>query len=173
MVSYYRFYEGWLFAPGTVTISEYLAGHLNRNLGKDYWTHMESWWHQRDADNVLLLSFEVMQEDLRAVVSKVANFLGFGGGSDLIDLVTHQSSLEFMLEHEHRFNDLLHRERSTTVGALPPGSGSTKVTDGTFDPKRYELSPDILTTMEANWRDTMGANCGIHSYEALTDELRG
>ena len=172
MISYYRFYEGWLFEPGTVTMDEYLAGHLNRARGKDYWTHMESWWRRRDTDNVLLLSYELMKEDLRPTVSKVADFIGVDADSDLIDLVTRQSSLEFMLEHGDRFDDLLHRERATAVGALPPGAGSTKVSDGHYDPARYELSPETIASMETNWSETMGASFGLNSYDEVVDQLR-
>lgn len=172
MVSYYRFYEGWLFEPGTVSMEEYLAPHLDRGRRKDHWTHMESWWGQRDSDDVLLLSYELMKEDLRSAVVKVSDFLVMDADDDLIDLVTKQSSLEFMLKHGDRFDDRMHRERGAAVGAHPEGIGSTKVTDGVFDPTHYELSPEILEAMEANWQDSMGARFAIHSYNELTEALR-
>lgn len=172
MVSYYRFYEGWMFEPGTVTIDEYLAPHLDRTRGKDYWTHMASWWQERDSEDVLLLSYELMQEDLRAAVEAVAEFLSTDAGDDLIELVTRQSTREFMLEHRDRFDDLLHRERATAVGALPPGAGATKVTQGPLDAERYHLSVDVLSAMEDNWRETMGARFGIGSYDDLIALMR-
>ncbi|MDH3459112.1 MAG: sulfotransferase domain-containing protein [Gemmatimonadota bacterium] len=172
MISYYRFYEGWMFEPGSVTIEEYVAFHLNRERGKDYWTHIESWWRQRDAANVLLLSYEVMKEDLRPTVARVADFLEIDADPSLIDLVTKQSSLQFMLEHGDRFNDLLHRERATAVGALPPGAGASKVTAGVADPTRYQLSPQTLAAIDANWAETMGASFGITSYDQVVEALR-
>ncbi len=172
LVSYYRFYEGWLFEPGTVTLDEYLAPHLDRSRGKDYWTHMESWWHRRDAGDVLLLSYELMKDGHRPAVRRVAGFIGIAADDHLIDLVTKQSTLEFMLEHIDRFNDRLHRERSEAVGALPPGSGATKVTDGVFDPDRYRLSPEAVAAMEQNWRETMEASFGIRSYDEVVERLR-
>ena len=172
LISYYRFYEGWLFEPGTVSLDEYLAPHLDRGRGKDYWSHMSSWWGQRDNPDVLLLSFELMKEDLLSVVRRIADFLEMDATEDLAELVTRQSSLEFMLQHEDKFNDLLHRQRGEAVGALPPGSGSTKVSDGVFDPARYTLSSDALTAIETNWQETMAASFGIDSYDQLVDELR-
>lgn len=172
MVSYYRFYEGWLFEPGTVTIDEYVGGHQDRERGKDYWTHIESWWGQRDADDVLLLSYELMKEDHRPAVAAIAGFLEIDADEDLIDLATEQSTLEFMLEHGDRFNDLLHRRRATEVGALPPGAGATKVTDGVFDPARYLLSPETVAAMDQNWHETMGTTFGLHSYDELVDAMR-
>jgi hypothetical protein len=172
MISYYRMYEGWMFEPGAVTLDEYLAPHLDRTRRKDYWTHMESWWARRYANDTLLLSYELMLEDHRPAVVAVAEFLGIDADEALIDLVTKQSSREFMLEHEDKFNDLLHRRRSEEVGALPRGSGSTKVSDGVFDPARYVLSPEVLLAMQANWRETMGASFGIDSYDQLVEIQR-
>ncbi len=172
MVSYYRFYEGWLFEPGTVSIDEYIAPHLNLNIGKDYWNHMASWWDQRDNDQVLLLSYELMLEDIRPVVVAVAKFLGTDADDELIDLVVHQASREFMLEHEHRFNDQMHRDRGEAVGALPPGSGSTKVTSGASDALQYKMSDETRQAMEDAWASTMGERFGIDSYADLVDLQR-
>lgn len=172
MVSYYRFYEGWLFEPGTVTMEEYLAPHLDLGRGKDYWNHIQSWWAQRENPEVLLLSYELMQENPRGTVIQVAEFLEMDVSRDLIDLVTRQSSREFMLEHSDKFNDRMHRDRGDAVGALPPGSGSTKVSSAEFDRSRYELSPTILARMEENWTETMGKAFGFQSYEDVTDRLR-
>ncbi|MGF1666387.1 MAG: sulfotransferase domain-containing protein [Acidimicrobiia bacterium] len=171
-VSYYRFYEGWLFEPGTVSLEEYLAPHLQRDRGKDYWTHIESWWAQRDSSDTLLLSYELMREDLRSTVVQVAEFLQIEADTDLIDLVTRQSTHEFMVEHADRFDDRMHRERSDAVGALPAGAGSSKVGKPEVDPARYVLSPELLERMETNWQETMGARFGIRSYDAVTEALR-
>lgn len=172
MVSYYRFYEGWLFEPGTVTLAEYLAPHLDRGKGKDYWSHMSSWWARRDDENVLLFSYELMQEDIRPVVVQIAEFLEIDADGSLIDLVVSQASREFMLEHKDKFNDLMHRERNDLVGALPPGSGAIKVSAVEFDRARYELSPEVLAAMDRNWAETMGDGFGIDSYDELVDRFR-
>ncbi len=58
------------------------------------------------------------------------------------------------------------------MGALPPGSGATKVTDGVFDPDRYRLSPEAVAAMEQNWRETMEASFGIRSYDEVVERLR-
>lgn len=172
MVSYYRFYEGWLFEPGAVTLDEYLAPHLELNRGKDYWNHLHSWWSQRDNPDVLLLSYELMQQDLAATIGQVAAFLGIDASDDLFNLVERQSTRAFMLEHADKFNDKMHRERGDEVGALPPGSGSTKVTSGHVDPANYQLSTAIIDVMEQNWAETMGSTFGIENYHQLTDRLR-
>ncbi len=170
-LSYYRFYEGWLFEPGTVTLDEYLAPHLDRSKSKDYWTHLASWWAQRDNPDVLLLSYEWMLDHPGQTVELVDRFVGFAANKELLDLVTRQSTREFMLAHSDKFNDDLHRRRSDEVGALPPGTGAVKVTDGSYDPERYQISDWALETMELNWQATMGAEFDIHSYKELKELL--
>jgi hypothetical protein len=172
MVSYYKFYEGWLFEPGTVTLDEYLAPHLDRSPGKDYWSHMSSWWEQRDNPDVLLLSYELMQQEPRQTVAAVADFLDIGADDALLDLVTHQSTLEFMLEHEDKFNDKMHRERGGEVGAHPVGIGSTKVTDGSWVGDRYELSEAVLAKMDQHWREAITEPFGFETYNELTEAIR-
>ena len=172
MISYYRFYEGWMFEPGRVTLDEYVGGHLQRERGKDYWTHMESWWAQRDAEHVLLLSYELMREDAAHTIAKIADFIGVEADDQMLDLAAEQSSRQFMLEHGDRFNDLLHRDRATAVGALPAGAGASKVTDGKFDPALYELTPNLIAGMERNWAESMGAKFGLNSYGDVVEQLR-
>ena len=169
MRSYYKFYEGWLFEPGTVSLDEYLAPHLQKS-GKDYWSHLASWWRERDNTDVLLLSFELMKQDLRGHVEKVAEFLGFVD-DELIDLATRYSTLEFMLEHEDKFNDKMHRERGAEVGSHPAGIGSTKVTSG-VDASRYALSEDALAKMEQRWTEEIAEPFGFATYDDLTEALR-
>lgn len=172
MLSYYRFYEGWLFEPGTVTIDEYLAPHLDLGIGKDYWNHMASWWEQRDNPDVLLFSYELMCEDIRPVIVKIAEFLQLDVDSETIDLVEHQSSRSFMLEHQTKFNDLLHRIRGEETGALPPGSGSTKVTSGASKSPNYVMSERTRAGMEVCWAETMDARFGIETYDELLERQR-
>jgi len=40
-----------------------------------YWTHLASWYAQRERHNILVLHYEEMQIDLAATVSRVAHFL--------------------------------------------------------------------------------------------------
>lgn len=172
LVSYYRFYEGWLFEPGTVTLDEYLEPHLTLGGGKDYWNHITSWWRQRDNPDVLLLSYELMLDSPRPVMERVASFLDVDLGAALEEVVLRQSSRQFMLEHEDKFNDLLHRERGTRVGAHPSWAGATKVTDGVVDGSGYTLSAEAQTRIDRNWAETMGAEFGIETYDDLVEIQR-
>jgi hypothetical protein len=48
LVSMYRFLEGWFFEPGAIGIEEFARRRfMNRDEGRDYWTHLVSWWEVR------------------------------------------------------------------------------------------------------------------------------
>ena len=53
-------------------IGEFMAG---RGEYGPYWTHLASWYAQRERHNILVLHYEEMQIDLAATVSRVAHFL--------------------------------------------------------------------------------------------------
>src|SRR4051812_39630584 len=61
LVSTFRFMDGWFIEPGTITIEEFAGPWLTGEVREgDYWSHLVSWWDQRDRDDVLLLSYESM-----------------------------------------------------------------------------------------------------------------
>ncbi len=53
-------------------IGEFMAGRVEYG---PYWTHLASWYAQRERHNILVLHYEEMQIDLAATVSRVAHFL--------------------------------------------------------------------------------------------------
>src|SRR5262245_35199260 len=92
LVSLYRFMEGWFFEPGTVSIAEFARGRfLLRSDGRDYWTHLRSWWEQRRDANVLLLCYEHMHLDLESTIRRVAAFADIALDDELLRLVMRQS----------------------------------------------------------------------------------
>jgi hypothetical protein len=66
-VSMYRFMEGWWIEPGKVSYEQFLEPRLKGRVhGQDYWSHLVSWWEQRDNPDVLLFSYEQMTADPEA-----------------------------------------------------------------------------------------------------------
>ena len=53
-------------------IGEFMAGRVEYG---PYWSHLASWYAQREHRNILVLHYEEMQVDLAATVSRVASFL--------------------------------------------------------------------------------------------------
>ena len=168
LVSLYRFKEGWFFEPGAFSIEEFARReYFKRDERRDYWHHLRSWWERREEDEVLLLAFEDMKEDLPRAVRSVAAFLDIPLDDELLDLVARQASLEFMLAHKDRFDDLLMRQRGETAAGLPPGGDSSKVRNGEVGAHRFELPADIAREMDEIWRQEIEPPLSFESYDAL------
>ncbi|MEE2777582.1 MAG: sulfotransferase domain-containing protein [Acidobacteriota bacterium] len=172
LVSLYHFMEGWFFAHGAFTREEFARGHFYlRGKKRDYWHHLRTWWARRDETDVMLLTFEGMKADLAGTVRRVAAFLGLDLDPDLERVVVEQASLQFMLAHKDRFDDLLMREHSERNALLPAGSDSAKVREGKVGASKVELSADLSAELEELWRDEIEAQIGFASYAEVCDAL--
>jgi len=171
LVSAFRFDEGWMFEPGSVSIEQFSRGYVRRGGRRDYWHHLASWWpHRSDAD-VLMLSYEQMNRDLESTIRRIAAFVGIELDAALLDIVLRQSSLEFMLTHKDRFDDRLMRERSELMAGLPPGSDSAKVRKGKVGEHKKELPTEIADELDQIWREDIESKFGFANYAALSAAL--
>jgi hypothetical protein len=172
-VSMYRFMEGWFFEPGAVSMAEFAALRTaERPDGSDYWGHLLSWWAQRDNPDVLLLSYEHMSAAPEANIRRLAAFCGIALDEDLLALTLENSSLDFMLRHKDRFDDLMMRKLSEQRCNLPAGSDSAKVRRGGVGGHRQELSAALSTALDAIWAERVAPKTGFADYAALEADLR-
>lgn len=173
LVSFHHFMSGWFFEPGAFSIEEFARRqYFQRGEGRDYWHHLRSWWERRDEDQVLLLTFEDMKEDLPPIVRRIADFIGVEADDELLDLVVEQASIDFMLAHKNRFDDLLMRERAESAVGLPKGGDSAKVRKGEVGTHRAELSDEISQELDEIWAAEIAELLGFASYDDLRRALR-
>lgn len=172
VVSLYRFFEGWLFEPGSISIETFASEFfLHGTMSGRYWDHLAGWWAQREREDVLILSFEDMKRDLAGTVRRVARFMGVDADQALLDLVIEQSSYEFMRAHERQFDDHLLREARDQACGLPPGGVTTKVRAGRVGDHVRELPASVIETMDAMWREVIEARFGFRSYADMRAAL--
>ena len=173
LVSMYRFMEGWFFEPGALSIAEFAELRIVRRPdGSDYWSHLISWWEQRDNPDVLLMSYEQMSADPAATIRRLADFSGIALDADLLALTLERSSLDFMLRHKDRFDDLMMRRASEVRCNLPAGGDSAKVCKGVVGGHRGELPVEVEAALDAMWAQTVAPATGFADYAALDAELR-
>ena len=173
VISMYRFFEGWLFEPGSISMTSFARDYfMLREGGRRYWTHLVSWWSQRHRPEVLLLSYELMHEDLNATIRRVAAFIGCELDDELLALTARQSTLEFMRAHRAQFDDHLVREARDEALGLPPGSGGGKVRSGRVGDYARELSAEVAAALDVIWRDEVEPETGLASYDGLRDAMR-
>jgi hypothetical protein len=174
IVSFYRFFEGWLFEPGTISLKTLIRWRWPRDEAdkQGYWYHLISWWEQRHNPDVLLLCYENMKGDLSGTVQKIARFMGIELDDALLDVVVRQSSREFMLAHRHQFDERHMREIGEKRAELPPAIDSSKVTAGTSNQARYQLSSALKTELDDIWREQVQPKFGFKNYEELCQVLK-
>lgn len=172
-VSHYRFMEGWFFEPGSISYEAYLEGLMaGRARGMDYWSHLTSWWDQRDNPDVLLLSYEHMIDDPVTTIVRVAEFLGIELTEALLACTLEHTSFDFMRRHGDRFDDSLMRRLTELPGGVPAGSDSTKVRKGGVGGHQQELPASVSAGLDALWASDAAPRTGFANYASLEAALR-
>lgn len=161
LISAYRFFEGWLFEPGSISLDDFGRMFLD---GRGYYLHLASWWERREDPDVLLVAYEHMQADPDAAVHRVAEFLGFGGDEGKIAVGVEQSSFATMKANEPRYDDPMMRALSERVCDLLPGGDSSKVRTARSGRGESALSPGLLAELDEVWQLALGACCDLSSY---------
>ena len=77
-----------------------------------------------------------------------------------------------MLAHRHQFNERHIHEVGGKRAGLPPPIDSSKVTSGTSDQVRYQLSPTLKEELDDIWREQVQPKFGFKNYENLRQALK-
>lgn len=173
IVSFYRFFEGWLFEPGTISLEGLTRWRWPRDKAdrQGYWYHLTSWWEQSQNPEVLLLCYEDMRVNPSATIQRIARFMGIVLDDSLLDIVLRHSSREFMLAHQHQFDEHHLRDIGGKRAGLPPPINSSKVTPGVSNGNRYKLSPELKQELDEIWQEQVQPKFGFKNYEELRQAL--
>ncbi len=174
LLSFYRFFEGFYFEKGTITLEELTKWRWPQDSLEEagYWHHLNSWLEQRDNKDVLLLCYENMRADLEGTVRLIANFMNIDLDDDLLAIVVRQSSRPFMLAHKDQFDAKHSIEVCGKRAGLPPSSESHKITPGISNDAQHQLSSPLKKELENNWKKLVQPKFGFSSYEDLSQELQ-
>lgn len=174
IVSFYRFFEGWMFEPGTISLEDMTRWRWSRDQAdrQGYWYHLISWWEQRHNPDVLLLCYEDMLVNPANAIQRVARFMGIELDDSLLGLIVRQSSREFMLAHHEKFNERHIRDIGGKRAGLPPPISSSKVTAGVADDARYKLPVQLKQELDEIWQEQVKPKFGFENYEELRQALQ-
>jgi hypothetical protein len=170
--SFYRFFEGWFFEPGTVTIEDFArAFYIGGSASGRHWQHLIDWWPRIGDDDVLALSYEDMVADPDAVPPIVADFLGMELDDETMSTVISNCRRSTMTQHGSKFEEILLRQKRDPLMGLPAGGTASKVNASTS----AVLPLYIATELDAVWAKTVTPILGFASYDefraALPDPL--
>lgn len=133
--SFYEFLPAYMgIERGGVSAEEFArAIFAGASQSGGFGEHFLSWYDakQADPDNVLMLSFEDMKDDLGAVVDEISAFMGIELDAEGRELVLRRSSFEYM-KNNPKFDDHFVRNKLAKQMGLPEDSKFTvgKVRDG-------------------------------------------
>jgi hypothetical protein len=169
LYSAYKFMEGWFVEPGTIPLDDF--ARVNFIGSGNYYKHLLSWWPRRNDDDVLMLVFENMKQDLPGTIRQIATFIEIDLDDELLAITEEHASLAFMQRHKDKFDDLLMRELSERVAHIPPGSDSAKVRSGQVGEHAQHLSNAVQAKLDTAWQQTVGEALGFPDYSSLRAAL--
>ena len=172
MLSHYRFFEGWLFEKGSISIEEFaLKFYVEGRGGRSYWKHVLALWDRRKDKDVLPLCYENMKHDLSGTVERIAEFMEIKLDDELKGIVVMQSDIKFMAEHNHKFDDHIVRDIRNAVCNIPPDGATSKVKNGNIGESRTLVPMEIMDEFDKIWQEEITTKIGLNSYEELRKEL--
>lgn len=168
LVSFFHFFSGWVFEPGTVSIRDFALDFVFHGTRSGrYWEHLVSWWPERLDPDTLWLCFEDIVADLPAATARVAAFLGLDPKHPNIEIATRQASIDFMREHGSKFDDHLVRQARNAACGLPDSGTTSKVRKGKAGEGSREVPPEVVAAWEREWKRVVEPATRHHSYAEL------
>lgn len=165
-VSFFRFFEGWMFEPGSIALDTFVAEFLaGGSRSGRYWDHLRASWPALSRPDVLALCYEDMRADLDGAVRRVARFIGVEDEA-AVRRAIECSSFEYMAARPRQFDDHLIRDARDAACGLPPGE-TTKVRTGRVGAHRDALSPATAALLDAIWAAEIVPTLGFSDYDAL------
>lgn len=163
--SFYHFFEGWWFEPGSVSIDEFaLALYMKGSASGRHWDHLLDWWQKVESTDTLALCYEDMLLAPNQSVEVVAEFLQLTSGKADMEVAKHNSSRDYMLDNSHQFDEHVLRDKRDHIWGLPPGGSSGKVVGRV---KSVQPSQEVLEQLDEIWRDTVERVLGFKNYHEL------
>ena len=164
--SFYRFFSGWAFESGSISIDEFAQKMILGGTGSGlYWHHVLTWWPRRHDENVLFLCFEDFLDDPTTIIARVAKHAGITLDPELAEMTLQHTSLDFMRAHAHKFDDHLLREHLDPILGLPPGGETHKVAP--VGVQRRKLSTSVRDLFNQRWQETIGQTLNLRDYDEL------
>lgn len=185
-ISFYHFFSGWFFKPGTISLDEFIEEFIlargkpeSMMQNASIWHNIASWWDHRQDANVLWLFYEDLVEDLASGVDVIAEFLGFGKTDKYLRaLAVEQARIENMKRYPTKYDEHMLKEARNVVCGLDPrsgldGNGSGKVRQGGIGKERCKLLDSTLKALDKKWRDVVMKATGCRSYDEMRLEVTG
>ncbi len=99
LVSFFHFYKNFKMAFGNYpgNFNDFFELYKQKHLKfGDFFDHTVGWWEHRNEENYLFTSYEEMKKDVRAIIKRVATFLGKEFSDEMVDKIAEHTSFDNM-----------------------------------------------------------------------------
>jgi hypothetical protein len=173
-ISFYRFFEGWWFEPGSISFTDFIVDFaLDLGGDRSYWSHLKSWWSTRERPDVFLLCYEDMTADLAGTAARIAEFCAIPWDDALRQIVVSQSSRDFMTANRIKFNDRLMRDRSEKKRGIPADGDAHKVRARNTRERDALVTDEVVNLLDEIWQEEITATLGFASYDEFRTAVNG
>jgi len=186
LLSFYRFFEGWFFEPGSVDLETFADEFwLARGVPDDskmqnasYFVHLISWYKQRqETENVLIVFFEDLVQDLEGQVRRIAKFMSSKhhnfDSEKVVQHATQYSTFQFMKENESHFDEKLSKLARNEACGLPKHAGmsKSKLHTGKSFSSQPILLDELKSKIQQKWIEVVQPITKCATYDELRKKL--
>ena len=171
-LSSYKFHRGWLFEPGTFPPNIYIQQIWMKSNGwpdskaknSPIFHFFMSWWRRRHEDNVLIVFYEDMKENLEREVRRVAEFIGVTD-PDAIRVAVERSTYQFMYDHRTQFDDNLLKSKRNNAMGLSADTGSSNGKVASAGGNRSLLDATSRSLLDQAWKEICQPLTDAENYD--------
>uniref|UniRef100_A0A8C8S7E4 Sulfotransferase n=1 Tax=Pelusios castaneus TaxID=367368 RepID=A0A8C8S7E4_9SAUR len=96
-VSYYHFYNKNPSLPSFTSWDEFFQKFMSGEVcWSSYFDHALAWNEHMDEENIMIITYEEMKENLRGEVKQIADFLGFSLSEEMIQTIAENATFQSM-----------------------------------------------------------------------------
>eukprot|EP00210_Caulerpa_lentillifera_P006588 g6293.t1 len=182
-VSRFYHYEDWHFRKGEISLEEFIDWFYIKpcppyqiNNNSIELAFIAKAFNHRHDEGVLWLHYEDLKENLKGCIKLISNFMGIGvGNEELLNLIEHQSSFDFMKAHKTKFSSTYFKKMTKNALGFKQDEeilGTTvRVRKGEVGQGKEEISAKQLEAMNEKWKVHLAPICGCASYEEMRDKI--
>ncbi|MEO0699340.1 MAG: sulfotransferase domain-containing protein [Pseudomonadota bacterium] len=171
-VSMYRFFNGWQLKRDSVPMEEFWPLWMGGGPGGcDYASHLLSWHARRHEADTLLMNYKWVVKNRAEAIARMAAFIEVELASEGAALVMERTEREFMVEHEHRFDDAMVCAVLEEKCGIAADADSTKVQ--AKGSAAGALPAVIADQIDALWAERIAPETGHADYASLAAEIEG
>ncbi|CAE7288263.1 SULT1C3 [Symbiodinium sp. CCMP2592] len=157
--------------PNDVPVGLYASAFFARVNANDVWYHILSWYKCCWSDpQVAWVTYEDLLDDLSGQIRRLARFLLPNlPGSEILKKIVAQSSRDFMLQHQSKFDNHLLLEPLT---AFKEKDGSTPRLPRVLPREEVEVDKRIVELCDVRWSRIVTPKTGFDSYAEMRAAIR-